>query len=298
MSSSQEKDYVDIKDLLRVLYKGKAIILACVVVFSVGGILYSLWLPNVYQSDILLAPTAAESSNMSGLSSQFGGLANLAGLSLPSSSGDKTVMGLEVLRSRVFLKYFIQKHEIDAMFYAAIGIDKATGNVLFDKSLYDIESGKWIDSKRPTERKIYEKFIKNLVIVKDTKTGFVTIAFQHVSPQFAKFVVTELVNDINSTVKKRDVLQAERSIEYLKNQLQENTLSELETGLYELIQSQTQTIMLANARPEYLFQVIDPAVTPDKKVKPLRAVICILAALLGGLLSSLLLITRSFVIKR
>jgi LPS O-antigen subunit length determinant protein (WzzB/FepE family) len=65
-------------------------------------------------------------------------------------------------------------------------------------------------------------------------------------------------------------------------------------GFFELIQSQTETIMLANASPEYLFKTLDPAVVPEMKAGPKRALICILGSLLGALLGGLIVLVRYF----
>ena len=39
--------------------------------------------------------------------------------------------------------------------------------------------------------------------------------------------------------------------------------------------------MLAEVRPEYVFKTIDPAVVPEEKSKPSRALICALGYPLG-----------------
>ena len=63
---------------------------------------------------------------------------------------------------------------------------------------------------------------------------------------------------------------------------------------FELIQSQTETVMLAQVRPEYVFKTIDPAVVPELKSKPKRALICVLGTLLGGMLSVLIVLVRHY----
>ena len=66
---------------------------------------------------------------------------------------------------------------------------------------------------------------------------------------------------------------------------------------FELIQSQTETIMLAKVREEYLFKVIDPAIVPEQKYGPKRALICVLGTLLGGMLAVLLVLIRHYAFK-
>ena len=54
---------------------------------------------------------------------------------------------------------------------------------------------------------------------------------------------------------------------------------------YELIQKQTEKIMLAEIREEYVFKIIDPAIIPEKKAEPRRSVICITITSIGFILA-------------
>ena len=55
--------------------------------------------------------------------------------------------------------------------------------------------------------------------------------------------------------------------------------------------------MFANVRDEYVFKTIDPALVPEQKFKPKRALICILGFLFGGILSVLIVLARYFLKK-
>ena len=62
----------------------------------------------------------------------------------------------------------------------------------------------------------------------------------------------------------------------LDDKLLLHPLADLRNLFYDLIQSQTETMMLANVREEYVFKTIDPATVPEFKSEPKRAFICIL----------------------
>ena len=102
------------------------------------------------------------------------------------------------------------------------------------------------------------------------------MSIDHQSPIVAAQWVNWLVEDVNAAVKAQDVSEAEKSIEYLKQQVANTSLADLQAMFFELIQSQTETVMLAEVRPEYVFKTIDPAVVPEEKSKPSRALICVL----------------------
>ncbi|MDP4639141.1 MAG: LPS O-antigen length regulator, partial [Pseudomonadales bacterium] len=104
--------------------------------------------------------------------------------------------------------------------------------------------------------------------------------------------------DVNDTMRAQDVTEAERSIAYLKEQVAATALTDLQAMFFELIQSQTETIMLAQVRTEYLFKTIDPAVVPEEKDEPKRALICVLGFLLGGMLGVLWVLVRHYGLRR
>ena len=69
--------------------------------------------PNIYQAEALLAPAGDDSNGgMSRLVGQFGGLASLAGVSVSNDGVNKSEMGLEVLKSRKFVREFRERHKI------------------------------------------------------------------------------------------------------------------------------------------------------------------------------------------
>jgi len=90
------------------------------------------------------------------------------------------------------------------------------------------------------------------------------------------------------------VQEAEASIQYLESKLQETNIAGMQQVFYQLIESETRTVMLANAQKEYVFKTVDPAVVPQEKSEPKRAMICILATLLGGMLGVFLVFLRAF----
>ena len=63
-------------------------------------------------------------------------------------------------------------------------------------------------------------------------------------------------------------------------------------ALYEQLAKQYELARLDEARDAVVFQVIDKAIPPEKKVKPKRAQIVIIATLLGYLLSMVIILVR------
>ena len=63
---------------------------------------------------------------------------------------------------------------------------------------------------------------------------------------------------------------------------------------YTIIEEQVKSKMLAEASPEYVFVTVSPAMVPEEKSQPKRALICILGLLLGGMLSVAFVLVRYY----
>lgn len=296
-------DEIDLKELFTALWSGKLWIMLSTFIASVIAIAIALSMPNIYRSEALLAPVSAESGGLGGLASKFGGLASLAGVSLPGGGSDKTTMGLEVIKSRQFFADLLEKYDVMVPLMATKSWDASTNKLVYDAEIYDEAKAIWIREAKPPRKsepsvqEAHEVFLQNLSVAQDKESGFISLSVEHYSPFIAKQWVDMLVVEINETIRAQDVSQAERSIAYLQEQIRSTQLAELQAGFFELIQSQTETIMLANAAPEYLFKTVDPAVVPELKAKPKRALICVLGALLGGMLGVLIVLVRHFMTK-
>ena len=234
-----------------------------------------------------MAPNRGDDANsLSALAARFGGLAGLAG-GLPRQSTDKTALGLEILQSRKFISEFIERHDLLVPLMAARGWDLESQELDIDARVYDVAAKRWIreadvyGNTMPSLQEAYERFIGIFSVSQNSETGFVTVAVEHYSPIKAQEWVSWLVEDINSTMVEQDVTQAEESIAYLNEQIESTSLAEMHNVFFGLIGEQIKTIMLAKIADEYLFTTLDPAVVPERKLKPRRSLIVIVSMIIG-----------------
>ncbi len=294
-------DEIDLRDLMAAIVKGKWIILAITTLFSVIAVFYALSLPNIYKSEVTLAP-ASESGGLN-IPGQLGGLAALAGVNLGGKGGDKTALALEVLKSREFLGRFIEDNDLYVPIMAAKGWDRGSDTLVIDADIFDKASNQWVREveepfkPKPSVLEAIEEFEKIFSVGQDKTTSMVNISVEHFSPFLAKKIVDKLVLSLNEDMRRRDLFEAEKSIEYLNNKIEETNLADVRKMLFSLVEEQTKTIMLANVRYEYLLKTIDPAVVTEKKSKPSRALICILAFLFGIISGSITVLVRHFNFK-
>lgn len=296
-----QDDEIDLRELFGIIWEGKWIIIAITLVFAVASVIYSLSLPNIYKAEATLAPT--EEAQGQGFGEGVGGLASLAGLSVGNKQVDKVTMAMEILQSRQFIKNFVEKHNILPEIMAVKEWHQASGALVFNKEVYNPDTKEWAagtespENSKPSSWEYVKTFRGSMLSVdKDTETpGLINISVSHQSPVIAHQWVEWLIEDINNHMRQRDIKEAQSSMEYLQNELGETNLSSMQQVFYQLIEKQIQTIMLANVRPEYIFQVLDPAVIPEEKDAPSRALICIIGTFLGGFLSLFVVFIRHLV---
>jgi uncharacterized protein involved in exopolysaccharide biosynthesis len=294
-------DEIDLKELFMVLWGGKWLISAVTGFAAAISVVVALSLPNIYTASALLAPAESSGGGLSGLMKQYGGLASLAGVSLPGGEeGSRAQLGMQLMKSRAFIGDFVERHDILPELMAVDSWDASSGRLVFDSEAYDAASKTWVRDvappklPQPSMLEAHEGFMDILAVSEDKKTGYVTISVEHHSPIVAAQWVTWLVEDINTVVKAHDVDEATKSIEYLTQQIANTSLADLQAMFFELIQSQTETVMLAEVRPEYVFKTIDPSVVPEKESKPKRALICVLGTLLGVMLGVVVVLIRHY----
>lgn len=297
--SVSSDDEINFAELFAALWVGKKMIGGTTFIAALLSIVISLSLPNVYTATTLLSPTEQSSGGLSSLISQYGGLASLAGLSLPSGGdASKAQLGIQLIQSRAFISDFVARRELlpDLMAVDSWSID--TNKVTYDPDIYDEVKKVWTREieapflPKPSDQEAFKEFIEILTVSEDPQTGFVSVSIEHQSPIIAAQWLQWLIEDVNAAVKAQDVSEATRSIEYLKKQVANTPLADLQAMFFELIQSQTETVMLAEVRPEYVFKTIDPAVAPEEESSPNRALICVVGTLLGGVAGSLLVLFR------
>lgn len=305
IESMKNDGEIDLTELFSVIWQGKWLICAITSLFAVASVALALYLPNIYKSEALLEPAAQEQDALGGLASQFGGLASLAGINLGGGgSVDKTMLAMEIMKSHAFTTKFIDKHQLLVELMAAKGWDPVSNTLVIDEDIYDVNSKTWVRKAVapftviPSDQEAYIEFQKAITVSQDKTTAMVSISVEHFSPHVAKQWVDWLVEAINLEMKTRDLAEAQKSIGYLEKQLETTKLSELQNVLYQIIEEQTKTIMFAEIREQYAFKTIDPALVPQLKAKPKRAIICILGVLFGGMLAVMIVFIRYMSTKK
>ena len=291
-------DEIDLNELFNILWINKIFILAVVSCFSIISIMYALSLTNIYTAHSVLTPTSAD--NSSGLSNQYGGLASLAGISLPGDSGEVKV-AIAFMSSKKLVGQLIRTESFLPNLMAVKKWNINTKQIIFDDKLYYSKNKTWVRNytspyqQVPSTQEAHKKFIEIVNVSEDKKTNFVTVSVEHISPVIAQEWALMIVRETNAMVANMKIQEAQNSIDFLNEQIMITPYAELRTLLYEVIQQKTQDMMLAKVNLEYALTTIDPPLIPEVKSKPSRAFICILGALLGGMLALFAILISRYV---
>jgi hypothetical protein len=298
-------DEISLQELFYVLFEGKWIIVSLTAFVSIIGVIYSLSLPNIYQSNTMLVPVNS-SKGVSGTLRSFSVISGLAGINMPSDSGkDNSVKAIQKISSLSFFANNIMPniHLPDLM--AVKSWNSKTNTLAFDESIYDTSSNTWIrdfsypQQQIPSAQESFGVFkTAHLSLSEDKNLGFIILSIKHQSPFIAKQWVEMIVNEVNAFYRQKDKSESEKAVSYLNQQISMTDLSEIKQVLAQLLQEETKKLTLIEANQYYVFDYIDPPAVMEKKSGPKRALISILSALLGGMLSVLFVLIRHYAIKQ
>ena len=298
MSDAQDRlagtGAVDLADLFQLIWFGRYFILRFVILLAALGVGVALYLPDRYRSEALFKPAAMEElPGGAGLLEQVGAL---AGFNLGLGMSTNADLAVEMLRSRPFLVDFARNRGVVVPLIAATDWDLADGQLILDSKLYDSVAKRWIRevdpplTPEPTDDEIYAAMKKVVSVEQDHSTGFVRVSVTFLSPTLAQQWLEQMVGDLNEQLRRRDIAVQERSISYLTERLKENTLSGLDAELSELLRNAIRDHMLAKVREEYALETIARPYIPVLKSSPNRALICVAATTIGGLVGIIALV--------
>ena len=295
---------IDLQEVFNVLLDGKWIIISLTTFVSIIGVVYSLSLPNIYESKAILVP-ANSSNSISGALGSYSGLAGLAGISLPSGDGEgNSAKAIQKISTLSFFENNILTniHLPDLMAFKSWSPE--TNTVAYDESIFNNRSNTWIrdfsypKQQIPSAQESFRVFnTQHLSISEDKKSGFIILAIKHQSPFIAKQWAELVVNEVNAFYRQKDKSDSEKAVSYLNQQISMTSLSEIKQAIAQLLQEETKKLTLIEANKYYVFDYIDPPAVMEQKSDPKRSTICILFALLGGILSILLVLVRHYAFR-
>jgi uncharacterized protein involved in exopolysaccharide biosynthesis len=262
------RDEIDVIAIGQFLKRYRLLIGGATFLGGVLAALLGLLMEPIYRAEAVVTPVRAQSQLGRGgtnLTAQLGGLASLAGLNIASLESGQGEEAVAVLESRHLVELFIERNNLKDLLLENAG------------------------EKQKTLWYAVERFQESVLTIRpDPIKRTTTVAIDWRDPKVAAEWANGFVALANDRLRDRALAESQRSIDYLNTQVEKTTVVELNRVMYNLIETEMQKLMLANARSEYAFTVVDPAVVPEEKTSPQPLLMASLGALLGLIVGLLL----------
>jgi hypothetical protein len=176
------------------------------------------------------------------------------------------------LRSRSFTMHFLDSHNIYRYFYPEH----------WSEAQQD-----WLAGFTPDRGESLTRFREEIRLISiDEETDIVTVSMRWPEPVLPRDWANLYVQTFNEYMRRRTMDEVERKQVFLEQKLRLSDVVEIQKSIYRLIEAQTAIMMLANAREEYVLEIIDPAARPYRSVNMSRKKKVALGAMVGLLLTT------------
>ena len=256
---------ISLGDLFSILNQYKKYLLSFSLIGYFLGVLISNTLQPTYSSEVtMISQLESGQASNSGLS----GLASMAGINVgSSSSNNEAVSVLATLNSRSFLGNFIKAYNLKPDLHP---------------ELWNLKNNNW-NASEPSDLSSVSA-IKRMITFKKKESGLITFQVDSHSPDFSRDTANNIIFFINSYIRQQSIEEAERSITFLKKELESTNLAGIQKTIYSQIESHTQKKTLANVRDQYAYKIIDPAVSIISPSWPNKLQVSLLGLVIGMLL--------------
>lgn len=234
-----------------------------------------------YQATIVLSPVSNTNTGGmgSGMASQLGGLAALAGISVGGDS--KKSESLAVLQSEALTEKYIDQNKLLPILY---------------KHDWDDTKGTWKTKSAdvPTLWKANQYFKKSVRgIATDAKTGIVTLTITWKDPIIAANWANGLVKMTNEFLRAEAISESERNIAYLSEEAAKTNIVEAQKAIYTILEGEINKAMLARGSEQYAFKILDPARPSEKASSPLKSLWVVIGLFGGFFVSAIIAFAQS-----
>lgn len=270
-----------VAEMVATLWKGKWLIVVVTVVATGTAAMAAFMLPKRYTAVAVVMPAQSQQGaygSLGALASRYGGLASIAGISLPSDSSASEAIA--TLQSDGLTIAFIRDNNLLPILFS--------GN-------WDAVAGRWKTGEPPTvlgAAGVFRQQVRS--VSQDSKSGMIYVGATWKDPEVAATWANDLVEAANSHLRQRAISQAERNIEYLKAEILKTNVVELRSAMYSLMESEIQKAMLARGNEEFALRVVDSALAPEVPSFPRPAILVPLGFICGLFISVLLVMIRGF----
>ncbi|GAB6162660.1 Wzz/FepE/Etk N-terminal domain-containing protein [Desulfothermus naphthae] len=284
MEERWEEEEIDLYELWLVIVKYKKMILGLTFGVAFAVAVLSLFMTNIYKSEATILPVG-NNEQISGALAGLGGLAQMAGISLPSGGSSSEIIALlnsDILKEKVILNYKI----LPLLLYEQWDSEKNTWkkpNPIIKwfkgviRSLQPSNRESIKESDVPTLEDGIREFEDIFNVQEDKKLGTISISIEYPDPEICAKVVKYILDTLREHMSEEAIRIAQKNKRLLKQELLKTSDPTIQQKLYTLIAKQVETITMAKVNENFAFKIIDPPRVPDKKYKPRRTLIVVVS---------------------
>lgn len=270
-------DEINLLDLLLVLAKHKKMIAKVTIAAALLAVGYAFSLTNIYTATTKILPPQQSQSSASAMLSQLGGLAGMAGSSLGIKNPNDLYVAM--LKSRNVMEKIARRFDLQKIYEQ----ETLTGTL---------------------------KALEESMVVSSGKDGVITVEVSDKDPQLAANIANSFIEELNKLMQTYSLTDASQKRTFFDQQLRQakDKLTDAELvldktpntslkyldalrnlkyqeALWEILAKQFEMAKLDEAKDFPLIQVLDKATPPEKKSKPKRSLIVMLATLVAFFLA-------------
>ena len=301
-NNSANDDEIDLRELFTALWRGKRLIIICVMFSIMLASLYLRQAERKYTVRYVFAPVASENAgpNLGGL----GGLASLAGVSLPTSSSSDFLTYKFLLKSEEVAARMLKDRDLLVSVFSS---DWDTERELFRQPasgplmsvvrglknlLTGNESSAYIP---PNAARLSVWMDEAFNSSEDRDTGFLTLSAETAQPTLMVDVITRATQETDQLLKERYVATAKRTMSFYQQQLSKARAREHREALAKLIAQEDQRLMLASKGAYFVAEPITEPYVSLGPTSPKASLVLALSVVLGGFLgAAIVLIKKAF----
>ena len=287
----------------RIIWKRRKMIGQIMLVITILTIVVSLFMTNIYQARAVITPVAPKDSSGTGLSSilsqQLGEMPGLSGIRGATNAEEiVNLLGSNILREKVITRYNL----LPVLFYEDWNAEKKcwkaseAGSILnpitwFSKlvSFMTPSPPNYIGKKEPGIPDVWDgiRELNDLVKVNyNKKQNSIIVTGNFRDPEIAAKLVEYFLAALTDHMSSEARRVALTNMKYLESQLGATTDPFIKQRIFSLIAQQLENSMMAEVKENFAFKIIDPPKAPDRKIKPKRVqmvLIALVASLFLGL---------------
>ncbi|MDG0990033.1 MAG: Wzz/FepE/Etk N-terminal domain-containing protein [Yoonia sp.] len=301
-NNSANDDEIDLRELFTALWRGKRLIIICVMFSIMLASLHLRLAERKYTVRYVFAPVASENPGPS--IGGLGGLASLAGVSLPTGSSSDFLTYKFLLKSEEVAARMLKDRDLLVSVFSS---DWDTERELFRqpasgplksvvRGLKNLLTGNEPSAYIPPNAARLSAWMDEAFnSSEDRDTGFLTLSAETAKPTLMVDVITRATQQTDQLLKERYIATAEQTMSFYQQQLSRARAREHREALAKLIAQEDQKLMLASKGSYFVAEPITEPYVSLGPTSPKASLVLALSVVLGGFLgAAIVLIKKAF----